>query len=287
MLSFHQFHPLTLTLYYLFLLLILWLFKAPIVIFLLFISLFLFWSISQNRKSILNELVFLASLSVLIMLFTIYFYHNGATPIFYLNDQAVTTEVIFYSIVMAVAVSATWITWQALIISLPMKKIIYLTSNRSITLAIALSNFVRWIPNGKIQFQKVMEAQQSIGYFASQSKFERMYKTVKIWTNSYYNAFENTFQKSAVMHERGFKSGKRTHYQHYRLRKIDWILVISILITFFIMVINYAKLRYYFFPLRKEMTVEPIYWLVFAFISLPIIIQIKGWVQWHYYKSKI
>lgn len=287
MLTFHQFHPLTLVIYYIFLFVILWLFKEPSVVLLLFLSIYLFWSFSQNKKNQLNELFFIGCICILIIIFTIYFYHNGATAIFYLNDQAVTLEVILYSIVIAGAVAATWISWQALITSLPTKKVIYLTSNLSVTLAIALSNLIRWIPNGKQQFQHVMETQQSIGYFSSQSFFERLFKIIKIWINSYYIALENTFQKSSVMNERGFKSGKRTYFQHYRFGKLDFILIFSICITFIMLFINYDELRYYFFPIRKEMTMEPMFLLAYFFITLPIIIQFKGWVQWNYYKSKI
>jgi len=287
MLTFHQFHPLTLTIYYAFLFVIVWLLKEPFIVLIMLLSLFMFWSITQSNKNRMNEGLFLLSMSLLIIVFTIYFYHNGASPIFYLNDQAVTREVIFYSIVIAGAVSATWICWQALILSLPMKKVIYLTSNRSITLAVALSNLVRWIPNAKLQFQKVMDAQRSIGYFSSQSRFERIFKTMKIWMNSYYVAFENTFQKSDVMNSRGFKSGKRTHYQHYSFTKLDLIVCGSIVITLIMVISNYDNLRYYFFPIRKEITMEPIYWIIDLFISLPIVIQMKGWVQWNYYKSKI
>lgn len=104
-----------------------------------------------------------AMLFVPIMLFSVIilpiFNHNGVTPLFYVNDMAVTLENIIYGLfmtIMLMAVSLWFVTAGCMTDS---EKILYITGKISPKISLVISMVLRFIPMMIKRWREIHEAQ--------------------------------------------------------------------------------------------------------------------------------
>lgn len=178
------------------------------------------------------------------------FNHNGVTPLFYINDMAVTLENIIYGLfmtIMLVAVSLWFITAGYMIDS---EKILYVTGRISPKISLVISMVLRFIPMMIKRWHEIHEAQigmlciQDTGLLSKAKQFAKELSILISWS------LENSIDTSVSMESRGYGTGRRSSYHRFRMKKADilFMLLFAALAFFIIYALCAGKFETYYFP---------------------------------------
>lgn len=224
-----------------------------------------------------------------ILLFAVFimpiFYHNGVTPLFYINDMAVTLETIRYGVVMSLLLLAVIQWFQVWNIWIDSERFLYLFGRISPTLALLISMVFRFIPLLIRRFREIHDVQKGMGYTSEQTsridKGRMLGKELSILVSW---SLEHSMDTSLSMEGRGYGIGKRSCYHlfHWKLR--DTILMVMELglgISVFISIKVGAFDTYYFpmFQMHAIHTVAGIGIGCYAvLLALPLLLEGKEYV---------
>lgn len=126
------------------------------------------WSLTGwgNR---LRDLGFYLLMVLLMALMNPLFSHNGKTPLFFMNGNAVTVEAIAYGGAMGVMVVGILLWCRSYSILMTSDKFVYLVGSAMPKLAVVLSSALRYVPMLKRQARKVHRTQRAMGLYTSDS----------------------------------------------------------------------------------------------------------------------
>lgn len=195
-----------------------------------------------------------AMLFVPIMLFSVIilpiFNHNGVTPLFYVNDMAVTLENIIYGLfmtIMLMAVSLWFVTAGCMTDS---EKILYITGKISPKISLVISMVLRFIPMMIKRWREIHEAQigmlctQNTGMIPKAKQFTKELSILIAWS------LENSIDTSVSMESRGYGTGRRSSYHRFRIKKRDIIFMIAFIAISVLIIYTLCTGRFetYYFP---------------------------------------
>lgn len=131
------------------------------------------WSLTGwgNR---LRDLGFYLLMVLLMALMNPLFSHNGKTPLFFMNGNAVTVEAIAYGGAMGVMVVGILLWCRSYSILMTSDKFVYLVGSAMPKLAVVLSSALRYVPMLKRQARKVHRTQRAMGLYTSDSYADRV-----------------------------------------------------------------------------------------------------------------
>lgn len=155
------------------------------------------------------------------------FYHNGVTPLFYINDMAVTLETIRYGVVMSFLLLAVIQWFQVWNIWIDSERFLYLFGRISPTLALLISMVLRFIPLLIRRFREIHDVQKGMGYTREQTgimdRGRMLGKELSILVSW---SLENSMDTAISMEGRGYGLGKRSCFHSFRWNKRDTFLMI-------------------------------------------------------------
>lgn len=236
-----EFHPVVNFCYILGMLLITMSNMNPVIIAVSFISSFLYMIYLDGVLHI-KRIIFI---SLPILLFSVIimplFYHNGVTPLFYVNDMQVTLEAVLYGIVMTfllLSVMQLFFIWNKWISS---EKFLYLFGKISPNISLVLSMVFRMVPLMIKRWHDIHDAQKGMGCTAVNSIIGRMKQFVKEISILISWCLENSIDTSISMESRGYGIGKRTSFHRFRWHIYDIITIVTIIpiiILIFVSILN-------------------------------------------------
>lgn len=181
-----------------------------------------------------KQLLFLAIPVIIFAVFIIpLFSHNGVTPIFYINNMAVTVETIIFGLVAGCILMAVIMWFYAARIFFDDEKFLYLTSRIFPTIAMLISIAFRMIPLFVRRYRMVSEAQQGLGRRRHEMNFTKkisfFMKKISILISW---SLEKSINTTISMESRGYGSGRRTYFHLFRFRRRDlgamvWMCILS------------------------------------------------------------
>ena len=236
-----EFHPVVNFCYILGMLLITMSNMNPVIIAVSFISSFLYMIYIDGAAHIKR----IAFISIPILLFSVIimplFYHNGVTPLFYVNDMQVTLEAVVYGISMTfllLAVMQLFFIWNKWISS---EKFLYLFGKISPSISLVLSMVFRMVPLMIKRWHDIHDAQKGMGCTVVNSIIGRMRQFVKEISILISWCLENSIDTSVSMESRGYGIGKRTSFHRFRWHIYDIIVIVTIIpiiILIFVSILN-------------------------------------------------
>lgn len=145
------------------------------------------------------------------------FRHNGATPLFYVNDRAVTLESIIFGGMMTLlllAVLQWFYVWNAL---LGQEKLLYLIGRGLPSVALVISMAMRLLPLMGKRLQDIREGNRGLeGSSAHGIRGGLQDLSVLVsWS------LEDSLETSMIMETRGYGVRRRTSFHLYRWRTRD------------------------------------------------------------------
>lgn len=238
--------------------------------------------------AVIRTVIIVALLTVTNPLFS----HNGATPLFFVNDQAYTLEAVFYGLHIGLMLTSVLNWFQILNICMGSEKWIYLTGRFMPGLALLISMVLRLIPIMKDKYSELKQADEGISGAEKSSWGSKVATSLRLFLGMAGWTMEYMPQVSASMRARGYGSKKRTTMSIYYFRLREAILTIALICIIALIIIfklSYVEAAYYYPVFYVNTTDNAIiyYFIAGILFLLPSIREGADRIQWMYYKSKI
>lgn len=178
------------------------------------------------------------------------FNHNGVTPLFYINDMAVTLENIIYGLFMTMMLVSVSLWFMTAGCMLDSEKILYVTGRISPKISLVISMVLRFIPTMLKRWREIHEAQigmlctQGTGFVTKAKQFTKELSILISWS------LENSIDTSVSMESRGYGTGRRSSYHRFKIKEKDILCMILfvVLSLFVIYALCIGKFETYYFP---------------------------------------
>lgn len=251
----------------------------------------LFFGLLNSVQAVLKEIGFYLFVFLLIALAYPLFNHNGITILFFLNNNAMTQEAIGYGIALAVKMIAFSFWCKSYSEVMTTDKFIYLFGKRIPKLALVFSRILRFVPQFKMQFKKVNQAQKTVGFYTSTSITDRLFGSVKVFKTVLVWSLERVFKQAVSMKARGYGLKGRTHFSLFTYQKSD----VALFFLLFLMSVNFLFViqvfTFYYYPemstFEQSKSGNLQHFIVFILMIIPSSIEAKGNLQWKFLKSKM
>lgn len=286
-------HPLVLFLYYVFVMTLTMFLMHPVILILSLIGSLIFFSLLVPNKEFLRDFGFYILVFFLIAVTNPLFVHKGETILFFLNDNPVTKEAFMYGFFIALMLVAVIYWSKSYSYLMTSDKFIYLFGKAIPKLSLIISMALRFIPQFKLQIKRVNQAQKTLGFYTSDSLFDRVMSGVRTFNSLLTWSLENSIIQADSMKARGYGLKGRTNFALFRFTNRDFgLLIVMSLLFIYILFLNVqGEFTFTFYPLisQLEFSFKTVinYLFIFLLIILPSLIEVKENLQWRYFVSKI
>lgn len=179
------------------------------------------------------------------------FSHNGVTPLFYINSQAVTLESVWYGSVMSVMLVTVFLWFQIGSRLLDGEKLLFLFGKVLPSLGLLVSMVFRMLPLLRNRFREIREARRGLGFHEPQAGFVKRCRYLGKECSILISwSLENSIETSLSMESRGYGTGRRTSFHLFRVHRED--IIFALLFFFLISVtavsVGMGSFQAFYFP---------------------------------------
>lgn len=291
--AFSRFNPISLMIYFVSVILTAMFISNPVFEVIALTGGILFCLTITKSQEKLIDLKFYIPLFLLITITNPLFSHNGVTPLFFMNGNAVTLEAVLYGANIAIMIVSVMLWCKAYSIIMTSDKFVYVFGRTMPKLSLVLSMALRYVPMLKRQAKKVSQTQKAMGLYSSKSIADRMKFAVRVFSALVGWSLENAVETGKSMKARGYGLKGRTNYSNYHFGKSDAVLLCICIPAFIVITIGsvFGYGSFSFYPQLTKVglsTAEFGMYTAFAVIAfLPFIIEIEEVLRWKYYRSRI
>ncbi|MEG0569244.1 MAG: energy-coupling factor transporter transmembrane component T [Erysipelotrichales bacterium] len=246
--------------------------------------------IDEFKKKILFSVFFF----LIVVIANPIFVHDGVTPLFYANGNAITLEALIYGLAFAMMLISVIYWFNSFSKIMTSDKIIYIFSAIIPTIGLIISMVLRFIPQFQRQLKKIMDINKVAGDpYKSKSISHRIATIFKTFSILLTWAFENSIDTANSMKARGYGLKGRTTFHLFKFEKRDFIFIITMgcLVLLNVVLYKQAGLRFYYYPEIATVKLDAL--SIISYISyvimftLPLIIEKKEELKWKSLVSKI
>lgn len=287
--AFSNFHPVLLLVYMTVVLVTMFSSFHPIIVALSLVGGILYFSMLHGVRAASKDLLYYFFVFLFIAVAYPSYVHNGFTPLFFLNDHAVTREAVTKGLVLAGAIVATCFWMKSYFEIFTTNKILAVLTKVSANLGILVSMLWRFIPIFKTKWQEKQMAQRGIGYYKVSSRFVKFHRAFALWRQTLVQTAEFVFVKPDVMKARGYGMTKaRTEYKVMRFTKRDGVLTAGLVLFLLYYIGYFTQHQTQYYPEISEQTLGAGHYVIIGLLMLlPFIYEAKESVKWRYLQSKI
>ena len=291
--AFASFHPVVLLAYFIAVLSVAMFADHPVLLGEALVAGICFNAMIAKKGTLLSDLGFYFFLFLVIVITNPLFSHNGATPLFFLNGNAVTLEALLSGLSIAVLLVGVLFWFKCYSHVMTSDKFFYLFGKPIPRLSLILSMVLRFVPLFKIQMKRVRNAQKTLGMYSSDRYTDKIRASMGVFSVMITWALENAVETGDSMKARGYGLKGKSHYSLFRFTRQDGILLagIGILLGVLLAVLASGRLAFSFYPRVQSMQFGLMPGIAFAsfgiLVFLPFIIEIKERIKWNYFVSKI
>ena len=225
-----SYHPLIAFVYFISELLLTMLLRDPVIMATSLFGAVLYASAFATKATVTEDLRFFPILFVLVTLTNPVFSHNGVTPLFFLNGNAVTLESLLYGAFIAAALIAVLLWSRAYAKIVTSDKFLYLFGRALPKTALILSVSLRYLPLIRKDAAALKEAGRTLGLYSTDSFVDRFLSNVKVYYALIGRTLENAVGTAESMRARGWGSGKNIPFASYRWRSRDTAAAVVLLL---------------------------------------------------------
>ena len=284
--TFKNLHPITLICYFLSILTIsMFSFNPVFVISGLFGAILYLFMI--NNKASIKTFVGYLFLFIIIAITNPLFSHNGATPLFFINDSRITLEALLYGVFLSTMIIEVMLWFRCFNLTFDNEKLMYFFGKTFPKLGLIISMALHYIPNLISEYKSILSVQKTFGGKKGIGTYIKSFSAVIT------QSLEYSIEKSNSMSARGYGKAKRTYYSNFKFTKYD-LLYLVITVVLFIMsvtsiILNTAYFNFYPTIEMNSITMtSALSYIAFLLLSLlPFVFQVKEEIKWKYLVSKI
>ena len=291
--AFAKIHPFVLMIYFLTIVTVSMFVSNPVIKLLSLAGAFLFSFMLTDKKEKLEDIKFYLPLALLIAVTNPLFSHNGETPLFFMNGNAVTLEAVFYGIDISVMIISVMLWFKSCNIIMSSDKLIYLFGRIMPKTALIISMAIRFIPMLKRRINEVSRAQKTMGLYSVQSYTDRLHSLVRVISAVIGWSLEGAVETSRSMKSRGYALKGHTCYSDYKFTGKDTA-ILSVFISLTALAFwgtSGGCLRFYFYPVISELNTDfraIVTYSAFGVLAFfPFLFEVEENIRWTYYRSKI
>ena len=261
----------------------------------LMISLFgsvLFFLVIEKARDIKAHIFFLFMFLILAFI-NPFFYHNGKTVLFVVNDTLITLEALVYGIFASAMISSVLYWSRSFSLIMTEDKLLYVFGKLSPKFALVLSMAIRYIPLMARQTKKTKAAQKAMGLYREENIADTIKGKARIFSIMTTWALENGIITVDSMTARGYGDGRRTNYSDIRFGKNDALLCLLTLapLSAVITLSALGAVSFNYYPAFSEIPLDMpavICYCSYLFIALlPTAAELTERIKWKYLISKI
>lgn len=223
------------------------------------------------------------------------FSHEGMTILTYLpTGNPLTLESILYGLAAGAMLASVLIWFECFSSVMTSDKFVYLFGRIIPALSLVLSMTLRFVPKFKKEFAEVKEAQEGLGHSMNRGGLINKVKVAfACFSIMITRSLENSIETASSMKSRGYGLKGRTSFSIYRFdtRDVVSLILFSLLGIGIIVGGAFKGLYFRYYPAVKGTLSSPLSAALFAayllLFSAPVIINIKGNIQWNSLHSKI
>ena len=266
----------------------------PVMLFIAFVASLVYSLMLCGIKGVRKNLFLVIPILVFTVLIQPLFSHNGSTPLYYINDNAVTLEMIVYGLTVSVLLISMILWFACYNVLITSDKFLYLFGRIIPSLALVISMIFRMIPLLRHRFTEIDEAQVAMG---KKTKKMGLYNHAKIFMKELSIliawSLEASIDTSDSMEARGYGLKGRTSFHLFKWKMVDcvWIVAILLISGTCIYGIVEKSVQIYYFPTFKmnEMSIASyVTFISFAILAIsPIIYDLGGKLKWRRLNSKM
>ena len=284
--TFKNLHPITLICYFLSILTIsMFSFNPVFVISGLFGA--ILYLLMINNKASIKTFVGYLFLFIIIAITNPLFSHNGATPLFFINDSRITLEALLYGVFLSTMIIEVMLWFRCFNLTFDNEKLMYFFGKTFPKLGLIISMALHYIPDLISEYKSILSVQKTFGGKKGIGTYIKSFSAVIT------QSLENSIEKSNSMSARGYGKSKRTYYSNFKFTKYD-LLYLVITVVLFIMsvtsiILNTAYFNFYPTIEMNSITLtSALSYIAFLLLSLlPFVFQVKEEIKWKYLVSKI
>lgn len=285
--AFSNFHPAALFAYFLAVLAVSMFVFNPVYLAISFAGSFLLLAVLNSFSDTLKSLFKLLPFLILITAFNPLFSHNGVTPMFFINDNAVTLEAFVYGGIMALMILCVIFWFKAFNIIFDSEKILFLFGKISPKISLVFSMALHFIPSFSRYFKEELAVQKSTDYKSKIRLYTSCFSSVVTYS------LESSVDTAGSMSARGYGVQRPVMFSRFRFKISDLLLLMAVIIlsavTFCSVVLkNTAFFVYPEIVLQSPNALSIMSYTAFALLCfLPGIYEIKEDLKWKYSVSRI
>lgn len=239
--KFEQYHPLINLLFFALVIAATVLFNHPIFLALSYACSFAYSVKLNGVRGLVFNLLFIFAL-IAFWFYYISFNHFGVTPIAQnIIDNSITLESLVYGVALSATIGAVIMWLECFVSVFSTDKVGYVLGGISPKLALYFSIILRTQPGVKRQFEKVSQAQKTIGRGLGQGHvFRRARNAMRIVSIVCTWTLDDLMQTSSSMKNRGYVLKKHTRFSIYRFDNRDRVFVTAIFWLSFVLLAGIA-----------------------------------------------
>lgn len=233
----------------------------------------------KSLKSLAANLIIICVIAVTNPIFS----HNGATVLFFVNDQRITLEAFLYGAVLGLTVAAV-ISWFSCFNKVfDTERLLWIFGRIYPKIALIFSMALRFVPSFVRNFREINSAQ---GNFIEKNLLKRFMSSFSALVS---RSMEDAIVTSDSMNARGYNIGRRTFFSRFRFTVVDGVCVAILSILTAVSIICKGDFRFYPTVSYNELNLSYLTSLcAFMVLSLfPVVFEVKERIKWHYSISKI
>lgn len=290
--AFSRFHPAALMTYFVMVLLVLMFLPHPVLSLTALLGAALFVGTWMSGRDCLRDVGFYLPLFLLVALTNPLFSHQGVTPLFFMNGNAVTREAVWYGVQIAVILVAVMLWCKAYNAVMTSDKFLGLFGRVIPQMALVLSMALRYIPRLQRQARAFQRTQRAMGLYTSKSMTDRVRAAARVFSALIGWSLENAVETGRAMRARGYGVGRRTTYRELRFRWGDAALMAGCVVCAVLIGVASAQgaLRFYYYPRLAAAPYSAggaVACAAFAVLNFfPFIFETEERWRWTYYRSK-
>ena len=277
---FKNFHPFTLFMYFLYVVLGSVITFNPVYLVPAFIGAVLFL-VEINTKNTLKTLLLYLAVIVAVSLTNPLFSHNGATVLFFVNDSRITLEAFIYGLTASLMITGVLVWFNCFNKVFDSEKLIYLIGRFFPKLALVFSMTLNFIPRMIREFKSINNAQKSI-------KQNRVKRYIQAFSAVITRGMEGAIVTSDSMNARGYTLKGRTSFHRFVFTLSDAVYLTVFSVLFALGMIFERGVSYYPYFVINLSVSGIIGTASFTILALlPFALEVKEALEWRFYLSKI
>lgn len=248
--AYERIHPAVLVLYFLSVTIPAMFSLNPLLLIPAFAGAVFFLLLAEPEPPKLRTVLWLALLTVLIIVINPLFSHRGQTELFFLNGHAITLEALLYGVRNAFCVLTVLLWCRIFNRIVSSEKLLALLGKTFPKTALLLSSSLRLVPLLRCRAASMRDTQQELGLYGNGEMSDRLTGGARVFSMLVTWSLDHASDMSSSMKARGYGLKGRTTYSVYRFKKRDAVLTVLLILldAGVLTVMATGRLAFSFYP---------------------------------------